>query len=155
LRATALSKGSFFCKGFFAAVFFTADGLCVGIANLPANDSRQKTHVRLSAKKMKSRHKAGTFIPNTEERLGRTTLTVVFFFVGFVLAALLLLSGLSRLPGLASLVLFLLSGLAALALSELVTLLLILFLHIVCHKYILLVKRETSALLRFKRYLKD
>jgi hypothetical protein len=91
---------------------------------------------------MKSRHKAGTFIVTNEEKLGRTTLTitVVFVFVSFVLAALLLLSGLSRLTGL---VLLLLAGLA---LSELVTLLLIFFLHIVCHKYVLLKKREPTAL---------
>jgi hypothetical protein len=31
----ALSKGSFFRKRFFAAVFFAAAGLCVGIANPP------------------------------------------------------------------------------------------------------------------------
>jgi len=95
----------------------------------------------------------------SEGKLGRPTLTItiVFVFVGLVLAALLLLV-LARLPGLASLALIVLAalaGLAALALSGLVTLLLILFFHIVCHKYVLLIKRESSALLRFKRYLQD
>jgi len=69
-------------------------------------------------------------------------LTTLFLLVLAGLAALLALSRLSTL--------LTLTGLAALlALSELIAFLL----HIVCHKNTLLKKRETAALLRFKRDL--
>jgi len=105
---------------------------------------------------MKSRHKAGTSNHCIEKGLGSAALTVavlVIFFILIlttlfllVLAGLAALLALSRLSGLTTL----LTGLAALlALSELIAFLL----HIVCHKNILLKKRETAALLRFKRDL--
>jgi hypothetical protein len=68
-------------------------------------------------------------------------LTTLFLLVLTGLAALL---ALSRLSGLTTLLT--LTGLAALlALSGLIAFLL----HIVCHKNVLLKKRETAALLRF------
>jgi hypothetical protein len=145
LRATALSKGSLFRKDSFAAVFLPAGGLRISIADPPGKRFQLKdTRKKYSKNEVPARGRDFHAIVTTEEKLGRTTLTItiVLVFVGFVLAALLLLSGL------AGLVLVLL---AALALSGLVTLLLILFLHIVCHKFVLLEKREPTALLRFKR----
>jgi hypothetical protein len=83
---------------------------------------------------MKSRPKGRDSRMIQKKKLGSTTLTVaiLIFFVVFIL----LLTALFRrvLTGLAALLtLPLLSGLALLALSDLVTLLTF-FLHIVCHK---------------------
>jgi hypothetical protein len=104
---------------------------------------------------MKSRHKAGTSNHCIEKGLGSATLTVAVLVIFFILIlttlfllVLAALLALSRLSGLTTLLT--LTGLSALlALSELIAFLL----HIVCHKNILLKKRETAALLRFKRHL--
>jgi fatty acid desaturase len=85
---------------------------------------------------MKSRRMAGTSNSALKRKLGSTTLTVavLILFVGLVLTALLglVLAGLAAL-----LALLLLTGLTALL--ALVTF----FIHVVCHKHILLKKRET------------
>jgi hypothetical protein len=96
---------------------------------------------------MKSRRMAGTSNSSLKKKLGGATLTVaiLILFVGLVLTALLGLV----LAGLAALLTLLLTGLAAvLALPVLTRLtalvaLIALFIHIVCHKYVLLKKRET------------
>jgi hypothetical protein len=127
LRATAFKKGS-----------FRTD---LNVIWKPPGHS-------LLLPKMKSRRMAGTSNTALKRQLGGATLTVaiLILIVGLVLTALLglVLAGLTAL-----LALLLLTGLTAvLALSVLTRLtallaLIALFIHIVCHKYVLLKKRET------------
>jgi preprotein translocase subunit Sec61beta len=97
---------------------------------------------------MKSRPKwAGTLSYCIEEELGRTTLTVtvLIVFVCLVLATLLLLVRIVLAGLLTGLTLPVLAGLTTmLTLSGLVALLTF-FLHIVCHKEVLLDKAQLSA----------
>jgi fatty acid desaturase len=91
---------------------------------------------------MKSRRMAGTSNSALKRKLGSTTLSVavLILFVGLVLTALLglVLAGLAAL-----LALLLLTGLTALSGLTALLALVTFFIHVVCHKHILLKKRET------------